>query len=210
MKAKTQDQLSLGPEVIQRLLPHRPPLLMVDRIERFSRAPVPTLGACRHITANEPVFAGHFPGLPLWPGVYTIEGLGQSCNLLEILVEMTQGPPAIAATAEQVLAGLRTLDAVTSLRPAPASAELGPLLEALRQPLRRMGMSAAVDLKLLAPVFAGQRLDYRVRRVLAMGDLRRFEVEAEVAGKLVARGIMDTVANVANPPHGPAVDRQGG
>jgi 3-hydroxyacyl-[acyl-carrier-protein] dehydratase len=210
MKTKSEDQLSLGPEVIQRLLPHRPPLLMVDRIETFSRAGAPTLTACRHITANEPVFAGHFPGLPLWPGVYTIEGMGQSCNLLEILVAMTQGPPAVPATAAEVLAGLRTLDALTSLRPAPAGAELGPLLEALRQPLRRMGMSAAVDIRLLAPVLAGQRLDYRVRRVLAMGDLRRFEVEAEVAGKLVARGIMDTVANVANPPHGPAVDRQGG
>lgn len=210
MKANPADRLALGPEVVQRLLPHRPPLLMVDRIERFSRAPVPTLFACRHISANEPVFAGHFPGLPLWPGVYTIEGVGQSCNLLEILLGMLDGAAAQGIAAEQVLEALRMLEAVTTLRPAPRSATLAPLLAALREPLRRMGMSAAVDIKLLAPVFAGQRLDYQVRRVLVLGELRRFEVEAEVAGKLVARGIMDTIANVANPPHGPAVDREGG
>lgn len=200
MKAKPADQLSLGPEVVQRLLPHRPPLLMVDRIERFTRAPVPTLHACRHISINEPVFAGHFPGLPLWPGVYTIEGLGQTGNLLEVLVGMLDHAPSYGTTADEVLTGLRMLDAVTSLRPAPQGEHLPRLLAALREPLRRMGMSAALDIKLLAPVFAGQRLDYQVRRVLAMGNLRRFEVEAEVAGKLVARGTMDSVVDVFQPP----------
>ncbi len=173
---------------------------MVDRVERFTRAPVPTLHACRHISINEPVFAGHFPGLPLWPGVYTIEGMGQTGNLLEVLMRMLDTAPDHGVTADDVLAGLRMLDAMTSLRPTPRDPRLDGLFAALREPLRRMGMSAALDIKLLVPVFAGQRLDYQVRRVLAMGNLRRFEVEAEVGGKLVARGTMDSVVDVFQPP----------
>jgi 3-hydroxyacyl-[acyl-carrier-protein] dehydratase len=198
MKPKTEDQLSLGAEVVQRLLPHRRPFLMVDRIESFRRAEVPTLSASRFISLNEDVFSGHFPGLPLWPGVYTIEGMGQSGNLLEVILGLQEGYEAQGGSAADLLAGLRLLDAVTTLRPHPQAELLAPLLEALRQPLRLVGMSAAVDIKLLAPVFAGQRLDYLVRRTLAMGDLRRFEVEAEVSGKLVARGVMDSIVGVAS------------
>ena len=77
--------LELGPDVVQRLIPHRRPLLMVDRIEVFEDGDQPTLFASRYISSNEPVFDGHFPGLHLWPGVYTIEGLLQASNLLHIL-----------------------------------------------------------------------------------------------------------------------------
>jgi len=197
MNQKQADQLSLGAEVVQRLLPHRRPFLMVDRIDSYTRAPVPSMRSSRFISANEEVFAGHFPGLPLWPGVYTIEGLGQTCNLMEVVLGLQDALEARGHSAEDALAGLRLLEALTTLRPHPQAAELAPLLAALGEPLRRMGMSAAVDLKLLAPVFAGQRLDYHVRRTLVMGDLRRFEVEAEVAGRLVAKGAMDSLVGAA-------------
>src|SRR5262249_30324140 len=82
---KTKHNLSLGPDTIQRLPPHGRPFLMVDTVEGYERAPHPTLLAARHVSANEPVFEGHFPGLHLWPGVYTIEGLGQSANLLLVI-----------------------------------------------------------------------------------------------------------------------------
>jgi 3-hydroxyacyl-[acyl-carrier-protein] dehydratase len=193
MNPSKAEQLSLGAEVVQRLLPHRRPFLMVDRIESYARAPAPSLRSSRFISANEEIFAGHFPGLPLWPGVYTIEGMGQSCNLLEVVLSLQDALEARGRNAEDALAGLRMLEALTTLRPHPQAEALAPLVEALREPLRRMGMSAAVDVKLLAPVFAGQRLDYHVRRTLVMGDMRRFEVEAEVAGKLVAKGVMDSI-----------------
>jgi 3-hydroxyacyl-[acyl-carrier-protein] dehydratase len=193
MNPKKAEQLSLGAEVVQRLLPHRRPFLMVDRIESYTRAPVPSMRTSRFISANEEIFAGHFPGLPLWPGVYTIEGMGQTCNLLEVVLSVQDALEAQGRNAEDALAALRLLEAVTTLRPHPQAEELAPLVAALREPLSRMGMSAAVDIKLLAPVFAGQRLDYSVRRTLVMGDMRRFEVEAEVAGKLVAKGVMDSL-----------------
>src|SRR5438067_10787262 len=73
--------LRLGPADVQRLIPHRPPLLLVDGTEAISSEP-PALRAFKHIVADEPVFAGHFPTEPVWPGAYCIEGLAQSCALL--------------------------------------------------------------------------------------------------------------------------------
>jgi len=60
---------------IMEILPHRYPLLLVDRIlelEPFVRA-----AGYKNITYNEPVFTGHFPGNPVLPGVYIIEAMAQ-------------------------------------------------------------------------------------------------------------------------------------
>ena len=67
-------------KAIERLIPHRRPLIMVDRVRGFELGERPTLWASRNISSNEPVFDGHFPGLHLWPGIYTQEGLGQSAR----------------------------------------------------------------------------------------------------------------------------------
>lgn len=66
---------ALGPEDVLRILPHRPPFLFVDRIE----AHVPGLRAVgvKCVAANEPFFAGHFPGHPIMPGVLILEALAQ-------------------------------------------------------------------------------------------------------------------------------------
>jgi 3-hydroxyacyl-[acyl-carrier-protein] dehydratase len=77
-------QLSLGTAEVMSLLPHRPPLLLVDHVQSVAFDP-PALCASKAISPSEPVFAGHFPGRPIWPGVYTIEGLAQSCALLGVL-----------------------------------------------------------------------------------------------------------------------------
>ena len=65
------------------ILPHRYPILLVDRITEL----VPGVRAhgYKNITNNEPVFTGHFPGNPLFPGVYMIEALAQlgGCVVLE-------------------------------------------------------------------------------------------------------------------------------
>jgi len=173
-----------GSEIIQLLVPHRRPFLMVDAVDAFDRD-AHSLRAHRMISANEDVFAGHFPGLNLWPGVYTIEGLGQSCLLLAILQRFD----------EPTLAALTNLQRGYRLDPAyrPAAAiDLGPASA-------RMGVGAAVDVELVAPVFAGQCLEYRVRRTHVVGDLTRFDVEALVDARTVARGVMTGKSNVLVP-----------
>lgn len=72
----------LDVEAIQRLLPHRPPFLLVDRVVEFEAGK--RLVGWKSVTMNEPFFAGHFPGHPVMPGVLILEALAQACALLAI------------------------------------------------------------------------------------------------------------------------------
>lgn len=66
----------LNLEAIMELLPHRYPMLMIDRIERIT----PTDGAVgiKCVTNNEPYFQGHFPGYAVMPGVMIVEAMAQT------------------------------------------------------------------------------------------------------------------------------------
>lgn len=65
---------------IQRLLPHRYPFLLIDRVEALS--PGERLVGFKNVTVNEPFFNGHFPGHPVMPGVLVLEALAQACAIL--------------------------------------------------------------------------------------------------------------------------------
>jgi 3-hydroxyacyl-[acyl-carrier-protein] dehydratase len=67
-------------EAIQKILPHRPPFLLVDRVVLLE--PGKRLVAWKGVTMNEPFFVGHFPGKPVMPGVLILEALAQACGLL--------------------------------------------------------------------------------------------------------------------------------
>ncbi len=67
---------------IKALLPHRYPLLLVDRVIDYSLEPEITLTAIKNVTVNEPYFNGHFPQNPIMPGVLIIEAMAQACGLL--------------------------------------------------------------------------------------------------------------------------------
>jgi len=69
-------------EAIQKLLPHRPPFLLVDRV--VALAPGQRLVAWKSVTMNEPFFVGHFPGQPVMPGVLILEALAQAGALLAV------------------------------------------------------------------------------------------------------------------------------
>lgn len=74
-------------EKIRQILPHRYPMLLVDRVTELVRnidgsAPNGYIEAYKNITINEEVFLGHFPGKPIYPGVMQIEGMAQAGGLL--------------------------------------------------------------------------------------------------------------------------------
>jgi 3-hydroxyacyl-[acyl-carrier-protein] dehydratase len=68
-------------ERVLKLLPHRYPFLLVDRIVELGKGRVVTI---KNVTFNEPYFAGHFPGHPVMPGVLIVEALAQSAALLAL------------------------------------------------------------------------------------------------------------------------------
>ena len=67
-------------EWIQSVLPHRYPLLLVDRV--LEMEPRKRIVALKNVTNNEPYLVGHFPGRPVVPGVLLIEGMAQAGGLL--------------------------------------------------------------------------------------------------------------------------------
>ena len=69
------DKTPIGIERIRELLPHRYPMLMIDRVVELSEQHVI---AEKLISANEPVFTGHFPDRPVFPGVLILEAMAQA------------------------------------------------------------------------------------------------------------------------------------
>jgi 3-hydroxyacyl-[acyl-carrier-protein] dehydratase len=87
-------------EEIMRLLPHRPPFLLVDRVVELE--PGNRIVAWKSVTMNEPFFPGHFPGHPVMPGVLILEALAQAAGILA----MKSMPPEKAANKITYLMGI--------------------------------------------------------------------------------------------------------
>ena len=67
---------------IMAALPHRYPMLLVDRVESLD--PDRGIVAIKAVTINEPFFQGHFPGRPIMPGVLIVEALAQAAGVLAV------------------------------------------------------------------------------------------------------------------------------
>lgn len=181
-------KLALGADVVQMLLPHRRPFLLVDAVEAIVLGARPMLRARKMISANEPVLEGHFPGLALWPGVYTIEGLGQTTNLLNVIGGLVEAAATENVSPEAVLDALRGLEKRVRPGASKPSADEERLIAALGAPRSRIGYAGAIDVKLIEPVFAGVVIEYRVTQTHVIANARRFDVEARVGDRPVARG----------------------
>jgi 3-hydroxyacyl-[acyl-carrier-protein] dehydratase len=78
-------------EGIMRLIPHRHPFLLVDRVLSWSLEPERRLRGIKGVTVNEPFFPGHFPGNPVMPGVLIVEAMAQAAGVLAALYNEANG-----------------------------------------------------------------------------------------------------------------------
>lgn len=77
------EPLALDIMGVMRLLPHRYPFLLVDKVLECTKGE--SIRALKNVTINEPFFPGHFPHRPVMPGVIIIEALAQTCGLLAFI-----------------------------------------------------------------------------------------------------------------------------
>ena len=108
-------------EQIMAILPHRYPMLLVDRVLELDAGK--TLAAIKNVTINEPFFQGHFPGRPVMPGVLIIEAMAQAGGVL--LLEHIPHP-------ETKLVYFMSLDEVKFRKPVVPGDQLRLEVEMLR------------------------------------------------------------------------------
>jgi beta-hydroxyacyl-ACP dehydratase FabZ len=75
---------------IMKLLPHRYPFILVDRIIELVEGE--KIIALKNVTINEPFFAGHFPGTPIMPGVLIVEAMAQAGGILYLVSNPEEKP----------------------------------------------------------------------------------------------------------------------
>ena len=78
---------------IQKILPHRPPMLLVDRI--IDLVPFKSATGIKNISMNEPQFRGHFPDHPIMPGVLLLEAMAQVGGVTMLYSEEHRGKIAL-------------------------------------------------------------------------------------------------------------------
>jgi 3-hydroxyacyl-[acyl-carrier-protein] dehydratase len=97
MTTDTAPALTLPLEAadIMRILPHRYPFLLVDRIVELE--PGRRAVGIKQVTANEPQFTGHFPGRPIMPGVLMVEALAQTAGVAVLTLDEYRGKMGLFA-----------------------------------------------------------------------------------------------------------------
>jgi UDP-3-O-[3-hydroxymyristoyl] N-acetylglucosamine deacetylase/3-hydroxyacyl-[acyl-carrier-protein] dehydratase len=94
-----QDGATLDTMQVMKILPHRPPFLMVDKVTLIAGN---RIVAQKNVTMGEPFFEGHFPGHPIMPGVLQLEAIAQVAGILMMRQAENAGKLAYFMSAEDV------------------------------------------------------------------------------------------------------------
>ena len=134
---------TLNSEQIKKLLPHRYPFLLVDKVLDYQAGE--SLRAIKNVAVNEPFFLGHFPGKSVMPGVLIVEAMAQAAAILGIL-SGAEPPP------EETLYYLVGVDKARFRKPAVPGDQL--LMEvkfvAVRRNIWKFSATTRVDGRLIA------------------------------------------------------------
>jgi 3-hydroxyacyl-[acyl-carrier-protein] dehydratase len=127
---------------IMELLPHRPPMLLIDRM--IDIVPNASATGVRQVSISDPIFAGHFPGYPIMPGVLIVEAMAQTAGAL-VMYSMN-------ASAEDKLVYFMSIDRARFRAPVmPGDVLMIPVkLQRARKPVWRFTGEAYVNGKLCA------------------------------------------------------------
>jgi UDP-3-O-[3-hydroxymyristoyl] N-acetylglucosamine deacetylase/3-hydroxyacyl-[acyl-carrier-protein] dehydratase len=99
-KVVPADATSLDIRQVLNLLPHRYPFIMIDRVTEL--VGLDELVALKNVTINEPYFQGHFPGMPVMPGVLQVEAMAQAAGILMLRRVSSEGKIAFFMSADKV------------------------------------------------------------------------------------------------------------
>lgn len=159
MNATTTDKSGTGDMLgtadiarIVQMIPHRYPMLLVDRVVEI-RKDASAVGI-KNVSINEPFFQGHFPSMPVMPGVLIVESMAQTAA---VLVVETLGPDA-----EGKLVYFMTIDGARFRKPVTPGdrMELHVVKEANRRAVWKFSAQAKVDGKTVAEAtFSAMILD---------------------------------------------------
>lgn len=155
-------KVKINQSIIQLMLPHRYPFLLIDRVTELE--PGQSAVGIKNVTVNEPYFQGHFPGEPIVPGVLLLESLAQ-------LTAVMYGAEALPPETDWAHI---TADSFSGLN---LGGKVGYLAE-----IR--------NVKYKATVHPGDQLELHATRKAQMGLLSQIEVFARVDGQVVVQGMI--------------------
>jgi beta-hydroxyacyl-ACP dehydratase FabZ len=127
---------------ILEIMPHRYPILLVDRVLDYE--PEKKIIAIKNVTFNEPFFQGHFPGVPVMPGVLIVEAMAQAGGVLYLL--------SIPGDVKDYIMYFMAMDKVRFRKPVTPGDQLILDVEILRKRSNalKLGATASVDGNLVA------------------------------------------------------------
>jgi 3-hydroxyacyl-[acyl-carrier-protein] dehydratase len=159
--------LSIDALTTRRLVPHRFPMMLLDRVAGFYYEEQRCLGI-KTVSQNDPVLPGHFPDFPIYPGVLLIEAMAQASGALRGLNDMLDREGSM----ELVLERLRKLSTLERLPP-----EMDMTMVLVESKVKHAN-----------PVYPGSVVEMESLLTLQRDNMAVFKVSASVEGEEVSRG----------------------